>query len=324
MTLEELTNMINRTKEAHSQGDYSVRVDNLLCFFGPEIEIMRIYTQQCAEVMGQNIVYLPTVAEAVQKLKTRSLTKKPTCYVVLQDMDIQKEENAVDKLLEHLASDQSNTLILQYDSLDKRRSFYKEIDAVEFPLLSERVLSQYVSARIDMDEGYIKKLINVCGSSYRRILLEIDKIKAFASAYDTTDYEKVYRTLISEGCIHTSPMDKIFELIDSLCMKDAQTALPLFYALREQGEAPLKILSLLQTAFNVMLRINTTQMGKGATERTGLSAWQISKYKERASVWEEEDLERIHSLVQNLESGVKNGKYEDTFAAELILCEILK
>lgn len=324
MTLEGLTDIIGMCELNRKNGDGSKRIDNLLCFFGPEIEIMRIYVKKCADVMGQQIVYMTTVAEAVQKLKTRSLTKKPTCYVVMQDMDIQKEENAVDKLLENLAGDQSNTLILLYDTLDKRRSFYKDIDAVEFPLLSERVLVQYVFAQIDVDEDYAKKLITVCGSSYRRILLEIDKIKAFANAYGTEDYEKVYRTLVSEGCIHTSPMDRIFELIDALCMRDTDTALGLFYTLREQGEAPLKILSLLQTAFNTMLRISTTEMGKGATERTGLSAWQIGKYKEKAAQWEEWELERMHKLVQELESGVKNGKYEDTFAVELVVCEILK
>lgn len=320
MTLETLTEKITKCASA----PWEERIDNLLCFFGPEIEIMRIYTSKVAECMGQQIVYMPTVADAVQKLKTRSLTKKPTCYVVMQDMDIQKEENAVDKLLENLAGDQKNTLILQYDALDKRRSFYKDIDAVEFPLLSERVLIQYVLAQIDLSEEYARKLIAVCGSSYRRILLEIDKIKAFASAYGTEDYDKVYRTLVSEGCIHTSAMDRIFELIDALCMRDVETSCSLFYTLREQGEAPLKILSLLQTAFNTMLRISTTEMGKGAAERTGLSPWQISKYKEKAAQWEEWELEHMHKLVQDLESGVKNGKYEDTFAVELVLCEILK
>lgn len=320
MTLEALTEKIT----ACASAPWESRIDNLLCFFGPEIEIMRIYTQKVADCMGQKVVYMPTVADAVQKLKTRSLTKKPTCYVVMQDTDIQKEENAVDKLLENLAGDQSNTLILQYETLDKRRSFYKDIDAVEFPLLSERVLVQYVLAQIDFSEEYAKKLIAVCGSSYRRILLEIDKIKAFAHAYGTEDYEKVYRTLVSEGCIHTSAMDRIFELIDALCMRDSDTACSLFYTLREQGEAPLKILSLLQTAFNTMLRIATTEMGKGASERTGLSPWQISKYKEKTSQWEEWELEHMHKLVQDLESGVKNGRYEDTFAVELVLCEILK
>lgn len=320
MTLETLTAKITQCNAA----PWEDRIDNLLCFFGPEIEIMRIYTNKVAECMGQQIVYMSTVAEAVQKLKTRSLTKKPTCYVVMQDMDIQKEENAVAKLLENLAGDQKNTLILQYDTLDKRRSFYKDIDAVEFPLLSERVLIQYVLAQIEISEEYAKKLISICGSSYRRILLEIDKIKAFAHAYNTDDYEKVYRTLISEGCIHTSAMDRIFELIDALCMREPETARTLFYTLKEQGEAPLKILSLLQTAFNTMLRIATTEMGKGAAERTGLSSWQIAKYKEKAAQWEEWELEHMHKLVQELESGVKNGRYEDTFAVELVLCEILK
>lgn len=76
-------------------------------------------------------------------------------------------------------------IIFKYNNLDKRNKFYKQFEnnIVEFNKLSDEVLTKYIQRELNVGTNLTdincKKLIDICGSNYNQILLELDKLKHY-------------------------------------------------------------------------------------------------------------------------------------------------
>ena len=295
-------------------------LDRLYVFFGPEIEVQRKYIKAISQRTGKAIVYVDTVAEVIKRLSKKTLTDASFTFVVLNDTDIFSEEGIIEKLRAYLTS---NVMVLQYDTLDKRSSFYKKSDAVEFECMSKEVLRQYVEQEVPLSQECADKLISLCTCNYRRILFETDKIRNFAKAYRTENYDKVFRTLLKDGCIHQGASDRIFELISMVVARNPEGH-ALLNQLKQQGEAPLKVIALLYTEFRSILALLGTDMGKGVSERSGVPAWKIGQLKDKLQYWTPRTVERRLHVLQDCEYGIKTGTYDAPFAVDYAMCEIYR
>lgn len=133
-----------------------------------------------------------------------------------------------------------NIIIFKYNSLDKRNKFYKQFEnnIVEFNKLSDEVLTKYIQKELSVGTNLTnincKKLIDICGSSYNQILLELDKLKHY---YDywlqggaSPDNNIVFNVLDEQGAFHKEISDITFTFIEKVIIRD----IPQVYELQKQ------------------------------------------------------------------------------------------
>lgn len=201
------------------------QLNNLYVFLGEEIAIQKIYINKIAEVKNLEIQYVEEYKQIHNSLNVNDLFNTKKLYVILDDLDILKQEN-----IWKFINPSDNIIIFKYNMLDKRNKFYKEFEPriVEFNKLSDEVLIKYIQKELkvgtNLTEVNCKKLIDICGSSYNQILLELDKLKHY---YDywlqggaSPDNNIVFNVLDEQGAFHKEISDITFTFIEKVITRD--------------------------------------------------------------------------------------------------------
>ena len=116
-----------------------------------------------------------------------------------------------------------NIIIFKYNNLDKRNKFYKyfENNIVEFNTLSDEVLVKYIQKELStLNEENCKKLIDICGSNYNQILLELDKIKMSMLHGGVVLGDNEFKKLEKQGAFHKEVSDITFTFIEKVITRD--------------------------------------------------------------------------------------------------------
>lgn len=197
------------------------QLNNLYVFLGEEIAIQKIYINKIAEIKNLEIQYIEEYKQIHNSLNVNDLFNTKKLYVILDDLDILKQENVWQEI-----NPNGNIIIFKYNNLDKRNKFYKQFESkiVEFNKLSDEVLTKYIQKEILLSEGNCKKLIDICNSSYNQILLEIDKIQQYYNAFDTwyadNPIDKIFIDLDNRGAFHKEISDITFTFIEKVITRD--------------------------------------------------------------------------------------------------------
>ena len=152
-------------------------------FTGEEIAVQKIYIDKILDEYKR--VDCDSVAQALQKSRTKSLTGSNRAFIVVDDNLYMKDEKAWEIAQNAFTNASKNILIIIYSNIDKRsKKFLSKNDEyiVSFDRLSDDVLVKYIQKDIDLSDENSQKLVELCESDYSRILLEIDKIKSYTDA----------------------------------------------------------------------------------------------------------------------------------------------
>lgn len=201
------------------------QLNNLYIFLGEEIAIQKIYINKMAQVKNLEIQYVEEYKQIYNSLTVNDLFNIKKLYVILDDSDILKQENVWSEI-----NTNGNIIIFKYNNLDKRNKFYKyfEQQIVEFNRLSEEVLCKYIQKELPtLNEENCKKLIDICGSNYNQILLELDKIINYQRALENKDYHygcgwsnSHFDRLEKQGAFHKEISDITFTFIEKVITRD--------------------------------------------------------------------------------------------------------
>lgn len=302
------------------------KIDHFLIFSGLEWQVQKVYIDQIVKVTGKEKVRVDSISDIYSKLKNRSFVQKSCVYILRDDKEIMTNEKLQQQLQSDLLGD--NILILLLTNVDKRTKFYKAFKAsiIEFETLSDAILEKYIKKEINLSQRNIERLIDICERDYGRILLEIDKIHCFMQYAvehgKAVSHDECFVGLIEDGTIYQPPYDAIFDLVDAILDRKVNRAFDLLQQAYAVGEATLVILSVLYNNAKAVLQVQTYR-GKDISKGTGLSVWQIKKAREHCGKYSEDDLIYIVQLVQKIESGIKSGAIEESFAIEYLLVHIL-
>lgn len=303
--------------------DYTMKIaqqkdDKLAVWTGPEGKMMEIFLGVLAQTYDLEIKRVDSVQEIMTKIQSKKmLGGKGKLYVVRDDSGVWDAENFVMKMNLMLNKDR---LVLIYTNMDKRKKFYKESDAVEFDYLDEDVLVGYIGD--ELSDKNARRLVQMCERDYSRILLELDKVKKYAESQDITNDESFIK-LVKMNMIYAPIGDVLFQMTDAVVGRKRDEAYRLLYQLYQKGEAPIKILSILYTNFRNLLVVQGTDAGAGIAERTGLTPWQCSLASKFKGIWKQSKIKEILRVIQDCESGIKNGKYDDRTAIEVTMIGVL-
>ena len=211
------------------------QLDNLYIFLGEEIAIQKIYINKMAEINHLEIQYIEEYKQIHNSLKVQDLFNTKKLYVILDDLDILKQDNIE-------INPNENIVIFKYNNLDKRSKFYKQFEnrIIEFNKLSDEVLTKYIQKEIPLNNQNCKKLIDICNSNYNQILLEVDKIKNYKdlnmethTGMEFIPKDTKFELLEKQGAFHKEISDITFTFIEKVITRDIKAIFELQKQLKQ-------------------------------------------------------------------------------------------
>lgn len=303
----------------------SKQLPNYLIFAGDEWKVQQIYIEQIAKVKSCEMKRIDSITDIYSQLKNKSFVQKSVVYIVRDDKELMTNEKLQQQIEDVVGN---NVLIHLITSVDKRTKFYKAYkdSIIDFEPLTDSVLKKYIKKEISLSDKNCQKLIDVCEHDYGRILLEIDKIKRYATAhpeeFDDVGFDTYFIQLLNDGTIYQPPYDAIFDLVDAILDRKVDKAFNLLQQAYDVGEATMVMLSVLYTNAKAVLQVQSYQ-GDNLSKATGLTGWQIKNAKAHVNKYTDEDLIYMLRIIQKIESGIKTGKIEDEFAMQYLLVHVL-
>lgn len=292
--------------------------DPFYVFTGPEREILKIYLHQMANAMNADIKILDSITELANSLKQSRLVTGSTLLVLFDEKEFIQSEK-LQQLVAKPVTSQRVCVVFVYSNLDKRTKFYKQFSdkIVVFDYLTPSVLTKYIQKVLPLSDSSCKSLIEACENDYGRILMEIDKIKQYASLFNQS-YDSALRQLLSDGGIYVAPADAVFDFVDAVMRNKRNLAIHLLQESYQSGEATLVLLANLYNSAKQVLQVQTYN-GDNLAQASGLTPFQIMQAKKRKAVYRDEDVVRLMRLVRFAEAGIKSGEIPEENAVMFAL-----
>ena len=220
-------------------------------------------------------------------------------------------------------------VIFSESECDKRNRLFKAVSECgyvsELNHPDEETLERWIQAffpknglRVTRDA--YRKILEYSDDSMERLKNELEKLCSYCADKGTVTEEDV--TAILTPAVKS----RVFEMTESIALKDRDRALKLYYDLLSLKEPPLRILYLTARQFNQLLLVKElVSERKNRNEISELmkirpfAAGKLSDLSRRFTVRELKD---AVSLAAELEEAVKTGNLEDTLAAELLLIRL--
>lgn len=301
----------------------SGQFDKWYIFAGEEGAIAKTYINMIAEKGGYRVQYADSYMDVRAKLIQKALLSAPTLYVVFDDKEFLKDE----KQWASVKGLKDDLLIFQYSSVDKRLKFWKNFKdrAVFFEHLDAHILKKHIQKRLNLNDANCEKLIEVCENDYGRIMLEVDKIDKYATAYpeefDDCPHDVYFDALLKEGTIFQPPKDAIFDFVAAVLDRTPKKALSLLNECREIGEPNMRLLTVLYTNMTQLLQVQ--DCGSDTSKSTGLTGWQIKNVKPYVGRYANEELVDALMRLRRLEKGIKVGEVDEAVTVDYFLMTTL-
>lgn len=290
---------------------------HFLIFVGTEYALINEYIHQIQIKFNLSKYSIASACSVLTPSKVMTLTREDRLYVSRYEKQIQTSEKSW-TYLKNLAN---NYLIIVLTSIDKRSKFYRQFDQsiVEFVEQNVKMLQQIISRKVKLSEQLLSRLITGCGNNYGRCCLEVDKIKALASEEHCTD-EEAYKKLLKYGVIYEDPTTQIQDFIQCVMTGDYK-CYKLLQLLKRNNESSFVLIAWLYT--NIRNQLIVQSVNKISTESTGLNYYALKECQNRLNYYSITELKNALQIIKRVEQGLKNGVYEDEWAMDYILINIL-
>lgn len=292
-------------------------IPKVLVLVGNEYAIMNEYVEQIGKRLCLEKYSVASACSVLTPNKVMTLTRKPRLYISKYEKQIQVSE----KCWEYSKNLGNNYLIIILTQVDKRNKFYKffESNIVEFENLDYNAIRNAVGSKVALSDKYMARLISGCDNNYGRVLLEIQKIKSLSEEESCTE-EEAYKRLLSYGVIYEEPSTQIQEFI-SLVMLGDYKCFDVLSKLKKNSESSFVLISWLYTNIRNQLIVQT--VSNVSPQSTGLNYYAVKECLSRKSVYSVLELVSALAVIKKVEQGLKNGLYEDSWAMDYILINIL-
>lgn len=300
-------------------------IPHYMIWYGEEQKIIDMYLDRIKSFYKP--VHCDSVAFVVNQLRVKSLDKSNKIYIVTEDDEYRKNEQAWNNVKEML-NKSKHILLLRYASVNKKLKFYtqQKDSFTEFVHLQPDILTQYIQKDINLSDSNCEKLITMCGNDYGRILLEVDKINQYLDRKRKDIFPNdAFSILCEQGAIYSEIGDITFELTNAVLGGYPDKAIQKLDEAKRKGEPTLRIISILYDGFRNLVSYNALGKDKkDAGKRTGLTGWQIKQCIDLNGGYSMKELIRNMMLCQRVESGIKTGTIEEEIALEYCILSCLK
>ncbi len=214
---------------------------------------------------------------------------------------------------------------------DQRTKFFKAMQkhakCQEFDYLQPAALKKWAIQELEKNKAKINAdaldmLIEFVRSDLWQMTNEINKLSSYRkdSAIKKEDVELLVKPNIEND------EKLIFKTIDAIASKDKKLALSLLHKHLDDGENPLRLLSMIAYQFRNLLIIKELQdMQKPygiIMKKSGLHPFVAQKSYYLCSQFSMPKLKKIYHKIFQVDSDIKTGKIEPELALDLLLAEI--
>lgn len=280
------------------------KLNNFYILAGEEIGILNMYIAK----MGANVVRADEVADIWRNITTRTFGRDDTVYVVRDDKKFMSMEKVWTNLKDKI---KNGILVICITNLDKRSKFYKTFqdDVVVFEKMTEAQLLQFTKKQLpSVNEKILKHLVYLCNYDYTRVENEIDKIKRL---------NKPITEQLLEDIIIPPKESTAFTYVDAVLRGEYSNAIFDLNNLLSDNESGVMLLGLLYNNFRNAILVVGNKDGNH-----GVNGYIAKQLKEKL-VYSPNELLAIVRIIQKYESGIKTGRYEESFAIQAATLEIL-
>ena len=250
--------------------------------------------------------------------------------ILLEDTGFFKGQ--CEKLPEYLAALPDYLYLLFVESeVDKRSRMYKAVKntgrIVEFSTQNEATLMKWILGILKRENKQITRadmefFLSGTGTDMNLISRELDKLLSYTMGRDV-----ITRQDIEDICC-VQVINRIFDMVRAVALRDQKQALALYYDLLALKEPPMRILFLLARQFRYLRQVKELA-GEGIGQKeiaakTGLQGFVVKNYLGYARAYTKKQLEEAVSDFLQAEEDVKTGRLSDTLSVELMILKYSK
>ncbi len=243
----------------------------------------------------------------------------------------EKAKSITDKLAKYINENiqeiNSTVELIFVEKEVEKNSLYKTIEEngeiVEFkelklPELINNIKKICNAYKVNMDERTTKYFIECCGTNMQELINEIRKLIEYVGANGSITQKDI-------DILSTKQMQAIiFDLTDSLGKKDIKQAILVLKGLIASKEPIQKILITLYNHFKKLYIVKIAEKNsKNLATTMNLKPNQlflVTKYKQQAKYFEEEELNHILKELAELDKNYKIGLIDLQIGLESVLC----
>ena len=214
--------------------------------------------------------------------------------------------------------------------VDKRGRLYKAFDKAEaafcFDVPDERTLTTWISSRLaetgkPVEKAVPERFLAAVGMDMQTISSELEKLIGYTMDHDAirvSDVEAVSVSVIEE---------KIFDMIESIAVKNTETALTLYNDLLALREPVMKTLYLISRHYQILAQLG--EMDKLGTPNesrarlAGIPPFYLKKYQAQASAYTLPQLLSACDACLEADYSIKTGRLSDRNALERLILDLL-
>ena len=297
-------------KQIKSEG-----LDKVYIFHGEEHAVMKVYLNMMAARKYQ-LTYVDSLMDLMSGIRTKALIQNPHLYIIMDDKEFLTNE----KMWEKFKGLKDDIVVFYYTTTDKRLKFWKHFKdrAVEFKKMDDRILMKYIKQNAPLSDENCQKLIEIADGDYGRILLEIDKVRAYSKAEAITP-DGSFETLMKEQVIYVQPQDAIFDFVAAVLERRPAKAYNLLQQSKAIGEANLTLISVLYNNIKILLQVQSAKDYK----TLGLNVFVLKNTLPYRNNYTNGELVKALKLLRNIEKGIKTGSIPDDLSIEYFLVQVI-
>lgn len=297
-------------KQIKSEG-----LDKVYIFHGEEHAVMKVYLNMMAARKYQ-LTYVDSLMDLMSGIRTKALIQNPHLYIIMDDKEFLTNE----KMWEKFKGLKDDIVVFYYTTTDKRLKFWKHFKdrAVEFKKMDDRILMKYIKQNAPLSDENCQKLIEIADGDYGRILLEIDKVRAYSKAEAITP-DGSFETLMKEQVIYVQPQDAIFDFVAAVLERRPAKAYNLLQQSKAIGEANLTLISVLYNNIKILLQVQSAKDYK----TLGLNGFVLKNTLPYRNNYTNGELVKALKLLRNIEKGIKTGSIPDDLSIEYFLVQVI-
>lgn len=291
-------------------------IKNKLIFTGEESYLQNLYVKQIAKKTYSKLIFADNFLSIKKSLLTNTVLDKNKVFVIRNSPEFVKEETLFDDIIP--AKDKY--LILIFDKIDKRSSFYKnhESELCVFEKLTEtqlnKVIKKYDELK-NLNEQNCSTIINLVNRDYGRLLLELDKL-IILSKVKNINVDESFSFGFKDGLFYQELEDALFPLVDVILNKDNINTYILLKTAKYNEFDVFSLMGLLYNNYKNMLLIS-------CNNDVNISEYIKSKLRKYIRKYSIDELIDKMKIIQEIEQGIKTGKVEADIADEILLIRLL-
>lgn len=318
--------LIQELQQSIINNDIFNKYGSKLVFTGEDSYLQKLYINQIAKINKAKLIYAESYLDIKRSLTTTTMMDKNTLFVIRNT----NEFNSNIELFNQVIPAKNKWLILIYDKMDKRSSFFKEVEKItcNFEKMTDEQLLHIIRKNYKSLEGLSDnncyRIIDLVNKDYGRLLLELDKLKIILPIIDVIAQEKgndsttdeLFEFLMNDGLIHQDIDNNVFNLVDAILNKQ-YINIHILHKNAKNGEFDIfSLMGLLYTNYKNTLLYKCSK----DVNLSGFIKNKISAFMGKYTVPE---LISKLQIIQEMEQGIKTGKVDSLIADEILLIRLL-